>query len=146
MYDRVIIPTDGSDIAKRGIEEGLELASDLDIPAVCIYVIDFSTLEELEEKDNKDSVRQNMEHIGENALKSVRKRAHELGVNIDTRNLVGQPYERIIDTANEEDIIYMSSHGASGFSEYFFGSTTERVVKNADCTVAVVKAESASPT
>lgn len=141
MYNRVIVPTDGSDIAKRGIEEGLELASDLDIPAVCIYVIDFSTLEELEEKDYKETAREGMEHIGEKALKSVRKKAHEMGVDIDTKSLVGKPYERIIDTAAEEDIIYMSSHGASGFSEYFFGSTTERVVKNADCTVAVVKAE-----
>ncbi len=139
MYERVIVPTDGSDIAEKGVEEGLELAKDLDIPAVCIYVIDFSTLDDLGSAEGQEKVRKGMENIGEKALRDVRKKAHEMDVDITTRNLLGKPSERIVDVSEEKDIIYMSSHGASGFSEYFFGSTTERVVKNAPCTVAVVK-------
>ncbi len=140
MYDRVVVPTDGSEIAEIGVKEGLELAKSLEIPALCIYVIDYSTLEDLEEREHKENAREGMEKVGEKALRSVRKKAHEMGVDIETRNLLGKPYERIVDTANESDIIYMSSHGASGFSEFFFGSTTDRVVKNANSTVAVVKA------
>lgn len=139
MYDKVIIPTDGSEIAEIGVEEGLELAEGMDIPALCIYVIDFSTLEELEEEASQEDARKGMEKIGENALMSVRKKAHEMGVDIKTMNLMGKPYRRIVESANENDIIYMSSHGASGFSEFIFGSTTEKVLKDAKCTVAVVK-------
>ncbi len=139
MYDRVIIPTDGSDIAEIGVEEGLNLAKNLDIPALCIYVIDISTLEELDGGKQHDA-RKGIKNVGEKALTEVRKKAHEMGVEIKTKNLLGKPHERIVDSATEKDIIYMSSHGASGFSEIVFGSTTERVVKNADCTVAVVKA------
>ncbi len=140
MYDRVIVPTDGSEIAEIGVEEGLEVAEGLGIPAICIYVMDYSALEELDEEVHHEDVRNGMENIGERALRKVRKKAHDKGVEIETKNLIGEPYQRIVDTANDNDIIYMSSHGASGFSELVFGSTTERVVKNADCTVAVVKA------
>ena len=139
MYEKVIVPTDGSDIAEIGVEEGLKLAQNLDIPALCIYVIDISTLEEIDSRD-QDSARRGIKNVGEKALTEVRKKAHEMGVEIMTRNLVGTPHERIVEAANEKDIIYMSSHGSSGFSELVFGSTTERVIKKADCTVAVVKA------
>ncbi len=139
MYERVILPTDGSETAEIGIEEGLSLAKNLDIPALCIYVTDFSTLKDLKEKNYKKDVRRDMEKIGERALKSVRKRAHEMGVDIETRNLIGKPYQKITETAGENDIIYISSHGASGFSELIFGSTTEKVLKHAECTVSVVK-------
>ena len=37
------------------------------------------------------------------------------------------------------DLIIMGSHGVSGFKEYFVGSNTERVVRNAEIPVLVVK-------
>jgi len=39
------------------------------------------------------------------------------------------------------DLIIMGSHGASGLKEYFVGSNTERVVRNSDVPVLVVKQE-----
>ncbi|MEF8835405.1 MAG: universal stress protein [Candidatus Thermoplasmatota archaeon] len=139
MYDLVIVPTDGSEIAEIGVEKGLELAQALKIPALCIYVIDFSALEDFDEEDSQKEVREGMENIGEKALMRVRKKAHQMGVDIKTKNLIGKPYKKIVESANKNDIIYMSSHGASGFSEMIFGSTTDRVLKEADCTVTVVK-------
>lgn len=139
MYERVIVPTDGSDIGEQGAKEGLKLASELDIPAVSLYVLDISRYEEVMEEDNKKRVREDSKNVGERALRRIRNMAHELDVDVETKLLLGEPYDRITREANEEDIIYMSSHGASGFSEIFFGSTTQRVMKNAECTVAVVK-------
>ena len=40
---------------------------------------------------------------------------------------------------NDADLIIMGSHGTSGFKEFFVGSNTERVVRNADIPVLVVK-------
>ena len=139
MYERVIVPTDGSEIAERGVEKGLEVAQAMDVPALSIYVIDFSTLEKLDKKRDQKEVRSTMEKAGEKALREVRKKAHQMGVDIETRNLIGKPYKRIVDQSKENDMIFMSSHGASGFSELIFGSTTEKVLKEAECTVAVVK-------
>ena len=40
---------------------------------------------------------------------------------------------------NDADLIVMGSHGTSGLKELFVGSNTERVVRNADIPVLVVK-------
>ncbi len=141
MYDRVIVPTDGSRIAQNGILKGLELASFLDIPAYSIYVLDVNKYEQLKGDEVRGAEKDNMKKVAEKALRWVRSRAHDSGVDITTEIAIGEPYQRIVKEAGENDVIYMSSHGASGIKEILLGSTTERVLKNARCTVIVVKAD-----
>ena len=52
-------------------------------------------------------------------------------------------FSEVNDVAKKEnaDMIVMGSHGASGFKEFFVGSNTERVVRNAEIPVLVVKHE-----
>lgn len=52
-------------------------------------------------------------------------------------------FSEVNDVAKEHDadLIIMGSHGASGFKEFLVGSNTERVVRNADIPVLVVKNE-----
>ena len=45
--------------------------------------------------------------------------------------------------AHNADLIVMGSHGANGFQEMFIGSNTEKVVRNADVPVLVIKREEA---
>ena len=141
MYERVIVPTDGSRIAQRGVLKGLEIASELDIPAFSVYVMDLDKYKEFKDNKVNRGERRNMKKAGERALRWVRSKAHDLGVDITTDILVGEPYERIVEEAGENDVIFMSSHGRSGFTELFLGSTTERVLKNSHCTVIVVKGD-----
>ncbi len=139
MYRRVILPTDGSRMAKGGVIKGLKLAKKLDIPAYSIYVLDLDEYNQFEADEVRVEVKNSMKKTAEGALRWVRKRAQDAGVDITTEILLGEPYERIVDEAEKEDVIYMSSHGASGFKEAIFGSTTERVLKHAECTVIVAK-------
>ena len=141
MYERVIVPTDGSRIAQRGVLKGLEIASKLEIPAFSMYVMDLDKYKEFKDDEIDRGERKNMKKAGERALRWVRKRAHDLGVDITTDIFVGEPYERIVEESGENDVIFMSSHGRSGFTEMFLGSTTERVLKHARCTVIVVKGD-----
>jgi len=50
-------------------------------------------------------------------------------------------FSEVNDVARENnaDLIVMGSHGVSGVKEFFVGSNTERVVRNADIPVLVVK-------
>ena len=139
MYEKVVVPTDGSKIGEKGVKEGLEVAQKLDKPAVAVYVLDLGEYDHVKNESVRESVKDSKKKDGERALKFARKKAHELGVDIETQLLLGKPYKRIIDVASKDDIIFICSHGASGFSEIFFGSTTEKVVKKAGCTVAVVR-------
>lgn len=53
----------------------------------------------------------------------------------------GVPYEEIVRKADESgaDLIIMGTHGRKGVDHLLFGSTAERVVRNAACPVMTVR-------
>lgn len=138
MYGKVILPTDGSDCAMRGVREGLKFAENLGIKAIAVYVINTSEFESLHHESIKASAKKGLKEKGEKALKAVKEAAEGRDIDLETKVFVGKPYKEITNFANKEDIIYISTHGMSGFSNFFLGSTTERVLKNSDATIAVV--------
>ncbi|MFP3871627.1 MAG: universal stress protein [Candidatus Aenigmatarchaeota archaeon] len=138
MYDKVILPTDGSVCAMKGVREGLEMAEKLDIEALSIYVLDRSEYEGLHHESIKSTVKGGFKEKGEEALEKVKEAAKERDVELETRIVEGTPYKEITRAAGDNDIIYISTHGLSGFTHMFLGSTTERVLKNTENTVAVV--------
>lgn len=145
MYERVIIPTDGSDVSFQGVEEGLKAAKAYGIPALALYVIPPSSISghRLEEYGMEliDQFREHQKDRGKKILAKVKKEAHELGVELKTEIREGPPYEEISSVANPGDIVYICSHGRSGIKSIFLGSTTTRVLKRTEATVAVVRAD-----
>lgn len=133
MYREVILPTDGSDLAMEGVREGMKLAEALDVPATAIYVV------EMGEIRISGKVKESLKKKAEESLDKVEEMAEEMDVELETKIMKGSPYEEICDYAHEDDVIYISSHGMSGFRELFLGSTTNRIMQHAKCTVSVVK-------
>jgi nucleotide-binding universal stress UspA family protein len=73
-------------------------------------------------------------------LESERKRCEELGLSCQTSCEEGQPWEIILRTAvsvNADLIVVGDPVGAIGLSERLLGSTVERVVRQAPCSVLV---------
>lgn len=122
----------------KGVKEGLEMAEKLGIDVLSIYVVDRSEYEGLHHESIKSSVRGGFKKKGEEALQKVREAAKGKDIELTTRIVEGTPYKEITEPAGKNDIIYISTHGLSGFTHLFLGSTTERVLKNTKTTVAVV--------
>ena len=61
---------------------------------------------------------------------------------------VGEPHEQILATAHQRDadLIIMGTHGQSGYEKLLFGSTTERVVRQARVPVLAVPLAPVDPT
>ena len=73
-------------------------------------------------------------------LESERKRCEELGLNCQTSCEQGRPWETILRTAvsvNADLIVVGDPAGAIGLPERLLGSTAERVVRQAPCSVLV---------
>jgi len=53
----------------------------------------------------------------------------------------GMPAEEIIRTADHQDadLIVISTHGRTGLTHFFLGSTAERVIRHVRCPVLVVR-------
>ncbi len=138
MYNKIVLPTDGSDCAMKGVKEGLEFGEKLGIKVTAVYVVNTSEFESLHHESIRASAKSGLKERGEKALEDVKKAAEGRDIELETKISSGKPYKKITELADKNDIIYISTHGLSGFSNFFLGSTTERVLKNTEATVAVV--------
>ena len=67
------------------------------------------------------------------------KAAHRDGIDLRCEVATGKPAAEILRVSRERncDLIVMSSHGLTGFRKMFFGSTTERVLRETTMPVLV---------
>ena len=151
MYQHILIPTDGSEVAERAVTHGLSLAKFVGAKITVIIVEErlgvlgvsglaqhgaFSELTKLEEQIKKDAT---------SVLDRVANAAKQAGVPCDTIQVEDvQPYEAIIATATDRgcDLIVMASHGRSGLSAVVLGSVTNKVLTYTKTPVLVVPSRS----
>jgi nucleotide-binding universal stress UspA family protein len=127
MYRHILIPTDGSELAQRGVAHGLALAKSLGAKVSVIYVVepllavtgDFASV-----------------------LDRAENAAKEAGVSCETVQMENvQPHQAIITVAEDKgcDLIVMSWHGRSGLSTLLIGSVTTKVLTYAKTPVTVCR-------
>lgn len=141
MYDNILLPTDGSSATTEALEHALTIAIDKDATIHPLYVIDKRHLRAADEGTTEE-VRQSLEEEATHTLDDAEVRVEDEGVESRTARREGVPHRTIIEYADEADIdlIVMGTHGKSGPERLAqLGSTTERVVKNADIPVLVVE-------
>jgi nucleotide-binding universal stress UspA family protein len=75
-------------------------------------------------------------------LNKLAEKLKEKGITkINTLTEVGNVYYEILDVAkkNKADLIVMGTHGVSGVKEFFAGSNTFRIIRDAKCPVLSVQ-------
>ncbi|PDT79307.1 universal stress protein [Bradyrhizobium sp. C9] len=140
MYRHILIPTDGSELAKRGITQGMALAKSIGAKVSVIFVVE--PISELT-GHFRETVANFAEMRKEQATKVLNdaaKAASQAGVPCETvlaEN--GQPHQAIIAATADRgcDLIVMSSHGRSGLSVLLIGSVTNKVLAQAKTPVLV---------
>jgi nucleotide-binding universal stress UspA family protein len=143
MYDSILIPTDGSDDAKRAAEHGVQLAAAFDATVHALYVIDLpGTPRTVYLRDDEDEMREEYEKYGEEVTGDVADLAAEHGVECVTAIRSGAVHERIVDYADDEGIdgIVMGT-GYKGKLGGLLGSVAEKVVRTADVPVTTIRAD-----
>ncbi|MGZ0747713.1 universal stress protein [Haloparvum sp. AD34] len=151
MYERILIPTDGSDVAETAVDQALGLAEAFDAEVHALYVVDIDSVNLGLGTEQVDRLRQGrfdeMEEVkarAEAATGAVADRAAERGIEVVEHVAGGRPHAVIADYAddNDVDLIVMGSHGRSGVSRAILGSVTERVLRSTDVPVQVVSRRS----
>ena len=140
MYRHILIPTDGSQPAERGVAHGLTLAKSLGAKVSVIFVMEpFSEMTGrfLEAVATYAELRKEQ---AASVLDSAANAAKQAGVSCETIQVEnGQPHQAIIAAAQDKgcDLIVMSSHGRSGLSKLLIGSVTNKVLTHAKTPVLV---------
>jgi nucleotide-binding universal stress UspA family protein len=140
MYDRVLIPTDGSDALSDALDHGLDLAERHDAEVHAVYVVDHRQYLGASE-DVQTDLRETLTHEGETATATIEERAFEHGLDVVSEIREGVPYKEVLAHAeeNDADVIVIGTHGKTGRDRIAtLGSVTERVIKGADVPVFVV--------
>ncbi len=136
-YERVLVPTDGNDDAATTLDAALSIAAP-DATVHALYVVD-KTL--LYAANDGEEAADELRTEGEAAVETVAAGAREAGFEADTALREGVPPREILNYVEAEgiDAVVMGTRGRTGTERVVkMGSTTERVIENADVPVLAV--------
>lgn len=144
MYEKVLVPLDGSELAEVALPYAEELAGRLGSSVNLIYV-----------SESADDQYRRMHEFYLEKIAEVTKqgaarylKASERGkVMVDSTVLTGNPAEEIVRYADKENVglIVMATHGRSGIGRWALGSIADKVVRSASQPVALIRAKGARP-
>jgi nucleotide-binding universal stress UspA family protein len=137
MYDRILVPTDGSTGTAHVALHALELAEQHGATVYAINVIDSSITSYL---GNDDDAANSLDAQAQNAVGMVERMAESYGIACETAVREGDPADTILTYATDidADLIVAGTHGRSGVKRHLLGSVTERLVRHADAPVLTV--------
>ena len=140
-FNKILIPTDGSEYTKEAIKKGLELAKVLDAEVTALYVVDQTSFINFPMDSTIVSVYSLLEKEGKDAVEFVKSEGARLGLNVNVKIEEGSPPRKILETSKQHDLIVMGTLGRTGVSKLLLGSVAEKVVRFAECPVLVVRAK-----
>jgi nucleotide-binding universal stress UspA family protein len=141
MYERILVPTDGSAGVERAIEQAARLAAVHGAEVHSIYVLNTANFASLPMETSWEGVSDMLREDGEEALERVRNIVRGYDVPVRTHLIEGSPSREIVDFAVEEgcDLIVMGTHGRGGIDRLLLGSVAERVVRGSPVPVLTVR-------
>ena len=137
MYDRILVPTDGSDHADRAFDRAVELADRTDATLSLLHVVDTARIGE-PALSSAELVVDQREDDGTALLKGLAERAHGRGLETDLHNCHGEPSHEIRQYAAEvdADLVVMGYQGQD--HDRTLGTVTAQFVKACDRPVMLV--------
>ncbi|MBQ2612842.1 MAG: universal stress protein [Methanobrevibacter sp.] len=139
MYKRILVPTDGSEFARKAELHALFLAKVSGAEIIALSVSENQFITGISVTDEVEQLNLILKDRCEEDLKEFEE-MNEDGVKISSIIREGSPANVILDVAVEEDIdlIVIGSSGKSGFDRFILGSVSDKVVNAAKCPVLVV--------
>jgi len=145
MYKHLLIATDGSELSKLALQEGVALAKALGARVTAITVtapFHIFTSDPATVADTSEHYKKRIAAHAAQYLDVAKHIAAAAGVACDLVHVEHEhPYQAIIDTAQNRgcDAIEMASHGRRGVSAVLLGSETLKVLTHSAVPVIVCR-------
>jgi len=148
MYNKILIATDGSELAERAVAHGLSLAKEQNADVVIVTVTESWLASEMASQMRVGTVNP-IEHLektravwAEKVLTAAGNQANELGLNCETVHIKDQhPAIGILNVAKskQSELIVMASHGRRGLNKMLLGSIANEVVSQSAVPVLIYR-------
>jgi len=150
MFDRILVPLDGSELAECILPYVEELTRDKKMKEVILFRVcerpeisaDYpASMPESWEQHVKDIMTGAQEQCSL-YLGGIEKKLSNSGVKIRVECCLGKAADEIVKFAekNQVDLIIMASHGRSGISRWTIGSVAEKVFRSTCVPVLLIRA------
>lgn len=140
MYNRILVPLDGSEHASRALEGAVGLIRNLK-NAPNLAVLHVNPTISINEPPVGVDLEEHIREEGEKMLAPATASLSKQGIGFETYTKTGDPASVICKTAEEQhaDLIIMGSRGIGLMSELLIGSVSHSVVQHAHCPVMIVR-------
>jgi len=147
LYDRILVPTDGSAEGKRAVAHALDLASVHGAAVHGLYVVDTASYAGMPMESSWEGVGDLLRDDASEAVAEVESLAVETDLAVETAVAEGSPSKEIIRYAetNGCDLIVMGTHGRGGIDRLLLGSVAEKVVRGSSVPVLTVRLDGDIP-
>lgn len=137
MYDRILVPTDGSETAEAALDHAINLAERYDATLHLLYAVESAVIAPT---PSGGEVLDRLEEHGTAVLDGLREQVGD-DVSVETMIADGPPHRAILEYVDRADVdlVVMGTHGRTGLQHALLGSVAERVVRLADVPVLTVR-------
>jgi nucleotide-binding universal stress UspA family protein len=149
MYDKILLPTDGSKNSERAIAHALTIAEFEDAEIVILNVVDSVYLTGLPEEDLITKSEMILEEESkkvtsrvESIIKEIEEEKGSEGkdIKMTTKTIEGNAADVILKVSENEDIdlIVIASSGKHMLDRFLLGSVTEKTVRHTKVPILVI--------
>jgi nucleotide-binding universal stress UspA family protein len=146
---RILAPTDFSELSQQGLRSALELAETFGGKLLLLHVVEPPPypVEGIVPSNLGATLLDDLERQASTDLAQMLPEAQRSKVEVTRRVVVGIPYRKIVEVAEEEksDLIVMTTHGRTGLSHLVMGSVAEKIVRTAPCPVLTIRPTDVTP-
>ncbi len=143
---KILVPSDFSESSDNALKEAVDIAEKFGSSIVLLHVISSDMVQcadhyclsaDLMQQIEEDSIRASRQRLEKAVNAIIASRGIEIVFDIQR----GVPSETILAEQKRvgADLIVIASHGRTGLKKLLLGSVAEKVVRNAECQVMVVK-------
>lgn len=144
MFERILVPLDGSKEAEAVFRPLRQLFRRRDAEVILVEAIDVLKLASL---DTPASILPGMESEAASYLDGVRTRLEGEGLRVRSQVVQGDPARALLQAAADEraTMIALATHGRSGFVRLMLGSVTEEVLRRSPVPVLAWRTPEGAP-
>lgn len=146
MYQRILVPVDGSKTAQHALDEAIKLAKQWQAQLRIVHVVDMVTLSWPEAGYDATEVYESFRKEGRKVIEKAEETARAAHIAAETKMLELDKLARhVADTIAAEadawpaDLIVIGSHGRRGVRRMLLGSVAEGVARLATKPVLLVR-------
>src|SRR4030043_85944 len=142
MYKKILVPLDGSELAKKALDHAEKLAKIFDAEIILFQVVPFMPIYGSPELVTPLIVDEKQKEVAERYLTNLAEEMKKRGHKVTSMVRIGQQVAgEIIDFARESgaDLIVMYTHGRSGISRWVLGSVALKILTRAQTPILLLR-------